>query len=311
VTLLYYDERLLLHETGTHPERPQRLIQTMRHLERTGMTARCRPAPCTPLASDRLELAHTRRYAAELEAFARAGGGRIEVDTLCSSQSYDVALLAAGAVSDAVQRVVAGDEKNAFCLVRPPGHHALRDGAMGFCLLNNVAVAARVAVEQLGLDRVLIVDFDVHHGNGTQAEFWDEPRVGFLSIHRWPFYPGTGRADETGGGKAGGTKLNIPVEFGTSRRDYLAEFRRGLERLAASIRPQLVLASAGFDSHHADPIGSLELETEDFESITDAVLDVADVYAGGRLVSALEGGYNAAALAGCVEAHLGRLVSRQ
>ena len=156
----------------------------------------------------------------------------------------------------------------------------------------------------------MIVDWDVHHGNGTQAIFWDDPQVGFLSIHRWPFYPGSGRADETGTGDALGTKLNLPVEFGTPRRAYLDAFTAGLERLARKIRPELVIVSAGFDAHRDDPVGSLGLETEDFAPLTKAVLDVADAYAGGRVVSVLEGGYNTGVLAGCVELHLTTLLDR-
>ena len=311
MTLLYYDPILLEHQTGTHPERAERLSQTMRHLERTGLADRCRRPAWQPLSAQRLARAHDAAYSNWLEQVAQAGGGRVEADTLCSPRSYEVALLAAGAVCDAVEQVVRGGDRQALCLVRPPGHHALREQPMGFCLLGNVALAARTAVDELGLERVLIVDFDVHHGNGTQAEFWDEPRVGFLSIHRWPFYPGTGRSDETGTGDALGTKLNLPVEMGISRSEYLDVFRRGLERLAARMRPELVIVSAGFDAHRGDPVGSLDLETEDFGPLTDAVLDVAAAYAGGRIVSALEGGYSAGALAGSVEVHLRQLLERE
>jgi acetoin utilization deacetylase AcuC-like enzyme len=241
---------------------------------------------------------------AEVEAFARKGGGQIEADTVVSPRSYEVALKAAGAVCDAVQRVVQGKDKHALCLVRPPGHHALKDSAMGFCLFNNIAIAARTAIAELDLDRVLIVDWDVHHGNGTQDAFWEDGQVGFLSIHRWPFYPGTGRVDETGSGRGLGTKLNLPIEFGTSRDRYLDVLTDGLGHLADKIRPQLVLLSAGFDAHRQDPIGSLGLETEDFSTLTKVVLDVAEEYAGGKLVSVLEGGYNVRVIPQCVELHI-------
>ena len=221
-----------------------------------------------------------------------------------------MALKAAGAVCDAVQRIVGQEERNALCLVRPPGHHALHSGAMGFCLFNSVAVAARMATEELGLDRVLIVDWDVHHGNGTQDVCWEDPRLGFLSIHRWPFYPGSGRRDETGSADGLGTIVNLPVEFGTSRKDYLDLFRTEFEQFAARFKPQLVLVSAGFDSHRVDPIGSLGLETEDFQTLSTIALDVADAYADGKLVSVLEGGYNPEALAECVEIHLRELLER-
>lgn len=311
MTLLYTHPLFLEHRTGTHPERPERLIQVQRHLERTGLDSRCGRPAWEPATAAQLAAVHGPDYAASIEDFCAAGGGRIEVDTVCSPRSFDAARLAAGAACDAVKRVVSGEDTQALCLVRPPGHHALRDEPMGFCLFNNVAIAARAAIREHSLDRVLIVDWDVHHGNGTQAMTWSDPEIGFLSIHRWPFYPGTGRAEETGTGAALGTKLNLPVELGTSREVYLDTFRRGLEQLAATLRPQLVIVSAGFDAHADDPVGSLGLETEDFAPLTEAVLDVAASYAGGRVVSVLEGGYNTGILAGCVALHLEHLLARE
>jgi acetoin utilization deacetylase AcuC-like enzyme len=175
---------------------------------------------------------------------------------------------------------------------------------MGFCLFNNIAIAAAVACGELELDRVLVVDWDVHHGNGTQDMFYADSRVGFFSIHRWPFYPGTGAADETGTADGLGATRNLPVTFGTTRAAYLDRFRREFEDFASRVRPQLVLVSAGFDSHREDPIGSLGLEVEDFAELTRVVRDVAAVHAQGRIVSMLEGGYNPPVLAECVETHL-------
>ncbi|OHB74991.1 MAG: acetoin utilization protein, partial [Planctomycetes bacterium RBG_16_64_10] len=237
-------------------------------------------------------------------AFAAGGGGRIDDDTVVGPSSYDVALLAAGAVCDAVDRTLRDGTGTAICLVRPPGHHALRAHAMGFCLLNNVAIAARVATDEWNLERVLIVDWDVHHGNGTQAAFWEDPRVGFFSIHRWPFYPGSGASDEIGSGPGLGTVRNVPIALGTSRAEYRSRFDRELHDFAAAIRPELVLVSAGFDSHRADPIGSLGLETEDFAHLTATVCGLAKAYAAGRVISVLEGGYNPPVLAECVALHL-------
>tara|TARA_B100000029_G_scaffold472136_1_gene512393 strand:+ start:610 stop:1164 length:555 start_codon:yes stop_codon:yes gene_type:complete len=180
---------------------------------------------------------------------------------------------------------------------------------MGFCLFNHVAVGARVAITECELDRVLIVDWDVHHGNGTQAIFWEDEQVGFLSIHRWPFYPGTGAEDETGTGRGLGTIKNLPTQFGVTRQDYVNKFTAGLEGFAAQIRPELMILSAGFDSHRMDPIGSLGLESEDFQILTQAVMQVANAHAGGKLVSVLEGGYHTTALAESVAIHLRELLA--
>ncbi|MEX2142068.1 MAG: histone deacetylase [Pirellulales bacterium] len=308
MTLLYYDSRFLDHHTGDHPERPERLMAVARHLERTGIDGRCQRRAWDPVSDERLARAHTTAYARELLAFEQAGGGRVEADTVVQAGSVAVARLAAGAVCDAVERVLKGEDQTALCLVRPPGHHALRDSAMGFCLFNNVAIGARLAIDELGLDRVMIVDWDVHHGNGTQDEFYADAQVGFLSIHRWPFYPGTGAVDETGTGSGLGTTINLPTAFGTPRSEYLASFQCAVETFADKMRPQLVIISAGFDSHRDDPVGSLGLETEDFSELTRIVLDVARTHAGGRAVSVLEGGYNPSILAGCVETHLRKLL---
>jgi acetoin utilization deacetylase AcuC-like enzyme len=308
MTLLYCHASFLDHETGDHPERADRIRQIPGRLRADGLIERCRTPDFKPASRQRLARVHSPAYIDEVWAYAKSGGGHLEEDTVVSPASYDVALMAAGSVCDAVERVVRGEDKTALCLVRPPGHHALVNRAMGFCIFNNVAVAARVAVDLLELDRVLIVDWDIHHGNGTQATFWEDPRVGFLSIHRWPFYPGTGDADETGGGRGLGTTLNLPVEFGTSRQDYLGLFGDNLEKFAAQIKPQLVLVSAGFDTHRLDPVGDLGLETEDFIPLTKMVLSVADAYAGGKVVSVLEGGYRPDVLADCVAVHLGELL---
>jgi acetoin utilization deacetylase AcuC-like enzyme len=256
-----------------------------------------------------LERVHDPHYVEHLQRYAAAGGGQIEADTVLSERSYEVARLAAGAACDAVRRVVAGEDQTALCLVRPPGHHARPHDPMGFCLFNNVAVAARAALAEQQLDRVLVVDWDVHHGNGTQEMFWEDGRVGFLSIHRWPFYPGTGDADETGAGRGLGWIANEPVEFGTPRALFHDRFERALLSLAAKVRPQLVLISAGFDAHREDPVGSLGLEVEDFARLTQTVLAVAREHAGGRVVSLLEGGYNPARLAESVETHLTELLA--
>jgi acetoin utilization deacetylase AcuC-like enzyme len=309
VTLLYSDPAFQQHITGAHPEHPRRLATTLAHLERQGLLARCTQPKCQPATIAQLERAHDPHYIEHLQRYAAAGGGQIEVDTVVSDRSYDVARLAAGAACDAVRQILTGSDRRAVCLVRPPGHHARPHDAMGFCLFNTVAVAAHCALAEHQLARVLIVDWDVHHGNGTQEMFWEDGRVGFLSIHRWPFYPGTGDANETGAGRGLGWIANLPIQYGTPRGEFHARFERGLADLAAKVRPELVLVSAGFDAHRQDPIGSLDLETEDFGRLTRTVLDVAQQYAGGRLVSLLEGGYHPQRLAESVEVHLQELLS--
>ncbi len=311
MTLLYDDPIFLSHETGAHPECAARLRSITARLEAEGLDRRCGRPAWEPVDRVALERVHHRAYVESVERFSARGGGYLESDTVVSRDSFQVALSAAGAVVDAVRRIVRGEDRQALCLVRPPGHHALERSAMGFCLFNNVAIAARVATVELALDRVLIVDWDVHHGNGTQATFWEDERVGFLSIHRWPFYPGTGAEDETGGGPGLGTTRNLPIRFGTPRKEYHARFAQALAALADRIRPQLVLISAGFDAHAEDPVGALGLEDEDFAELTARTLDVADQYAAGRVVSMLEGGYNLQVLPGSVAAHLATILERQ
>lgn len=310
MALLYYDPIFLEHQTGDHPETAGRLKPVIRHLTSVALDTRFAQPDWKPCSAEQIELNHDADYVERLRAVCNDGGGRVEQDTVVSRHSSDAALMASGAVCDAVRRVVDGEHNAAFCMVRPPGHHALPSGPMGFCLFNHIAIGARLAIGELGLDRVLIVDWDVHHGNGTQDSFWTDERVGFFSIHRAPFYPGTGAADETGGGAGANTTFNMPIRFGTSRREYHDQFSTELHRFAAQIRPQLVLISAGFDAHHADPIGSLGLETEDFARMTDMVLGVADEYAEGRVVSVLEGGYNPAALTECIGTHLETILAR-
>ncbi len=304
MTLLYYSDEFLQHNTGLHPEGTARLTHIRDRLTREGHFDRCHRPDWSPVDLAILQAVHTPQHIATVKGFAEMGGGQIEADTIVSPASYDVALLAAGAAVDATRRVVGGEATTALVLARPPGHHCLADRPMGFCLFANVAVAARFALDQLGLDRVLVVDWDVHHGNGTQDIFWEEERVGFFSIHRYPFYPGTGAADETGSGAGLGTTLNLPIAFGTSRQDYLAQFELALERFASKLRPQLVIVSAGFDAHAEDPVGNLGLESEDFIRLTEIVQAIANTHCGGKLVSVLEGGYKPARLAESVSLHL-------
>jgi acetoin utilization deacetylase AcuC-like enzyme len=309
MTLLYRDPLFLQHETGRHPERPARLLAVNARLDKAGLPARCKTGTFAPLSAEAIAQVHIPAVVAHVRETAEEGGGYLDSDTVVSPASYEVGLAAAGACVAAVDAVLSGSDRTALCLIRPPGHHATPTHSMGFCLFNNVALAARHALAR-GLNRVLIVDFDVHHGNGTQDIFWADPQVTFFSIHRYGhgFYPGTGAADETGTGPGLGKTFNAPLPYGISRPDYHAAFRHFLERAADFSKPELVLLSAGFDAHGRDPIGSLGLQTEDYATLTRTVLDVARTHAGGRLVSCLEGGYDLEALVESVQAHLEALL---
>jgi acetoin utilization deacetylase AcuC-like enzyme len=313
MTLLYTDPIFLEHDTGRHPECAGRLRAIAARLEAAGLAARCTLGTYRPLTEAEVSAVHDPAMAALVRDAAGSGAAHthIEADTVVSPRSYEVGLAAAGACRAAVDAVLAGAARTALCLVRPPGHHATPRHSMGFCLFNNVALAARHALAAHGLNRVLIVDWDVHHGNGTQDVFYEDPQTTFFSIHRfgWGFYPGTGDADETGTGAGLGHTVNAPVPHGISRSRYHAAFAHHLERAADRSKPELVLLSAGFDAHARDPIGGLGLEVEDYVALTRLVRDVANTHAGGRLVSCLEGGYDLEALAWSVEAHLENLLT--
>jgi acetoin utilization deacetylase AcuC-like enzyme len=302
---LFTDRRMLDHRVpARHPERPERLQAILRHLERSGHLARCPSGKVREATAVELERIHPAEYLRRVTELEAAGGGMLDPDTWVFPGSNLAARLAAGACIEAASFVMGGDDRRALCLVRPPGHHARVTAGMGFCIYANVALAAAEAIHHLDVNRVLIADFDVHHGNGTQEIFYDSGRVGFLSIHRYPFYPGTGARDETGTGAGLGFTRNIPLPHGTTQADYHAAFRAGLERLADKVKPELVVISAGFDAHAEDPVGDLGLEVEDFEILTRELVAVAKTHARGRILSVLEGGYNVPILAGSVAAHL-------
>jgi len=301
--LLYHHPDFALHDTKDHPESVARIIHVNQMLKDSGWVERCKVPTWTPASSEQCERNHPKSYLQQLEHWCQHDAGRVEVDTVVSKGSWTAATLAAGAVCDAVQRVVATEDSTAFCAIRPPGHHAMPESAMGFCLLNNIAIGALHA-RSLGLNRVLVVDWDVHHGNGTQATFWEDPSVGFVSIHRFPFYPGTGKADETGSGKALGTKVNIPVAASIPPDEFLKRLFDSTERIANQMKPELILLSAGFDAHRKDPVGGLTLDEEHYFEAGKWIAQLARQHCDGKLVSILEGGYHLQHMPQCVDAHL-------
>jgi acetoin utilization deacetylase AcuC-like enzyme len=301
--LLYQSPVFEQHDTKSHPESVARIVQVNKILASKGWTDRSKQVDWKPATPEHCLRNHSQSYLDELHQWCENDSGRIEVDTVVSPGSWNAATMGAGAVCDAVDRVLRDEEKLAFCAIRPPGHHAMPKSAMGFCLLNNVSIGALHA-RSLGINKVLIVDWDVHHGNGTQASFWQDPSVGFVSIHRFPFYPGTGKAEETGEGDALGTKVNIPVHASISPKDFLSKLQLGTEALANRMKPELILLSAGFDAHRLDPVGGLTLEAEHYLEAGKWIRALAKEHCHGRLVSILEGGYHLTAMPECVDAHL-------
>jgi acetoin utilization deacetylase AcuC-like enzyme len=280
-------------------------------LDAGGLTAQMLRVAPRAATEDELAACHSRSYLAIVQHDAARGYETLSTgDTELSAESLDVALEAAGGVLNAVDAVFDRRAQNAFCAVRPPGHHATRDRGMGFCIFNNIAIAARYAQRRHGLERVLIADWDVHHGNGTQDIFYADGSVLFFSTHQHPWYPGTGRPNETGEGDGRGATLNCPFPAGAGRSEILGAFEDRLLPAAREFRPELVLISAGFDSRLGDPLGQFTLCDADFADLTRLMLEIADNYAGGRLISVLEGGYSLDGLAAASSTHVAALMGR-
>jgi acetoin utilization deacetylase AcuC-like enzyme len=299
-----YDNGYLEHVPAEgHPERPERLRVIVRHLRETGIEARLQPFQPVPATEDTIKAVHTERHIDFVRRVCEAGGGLLDGgDTHGSPESFDVALLAAGGVLSAIRTVVKGTSDAAFCAVRPPGHHAEMNESMGFCIFNNVAIGARYAQQHHNIERIAILDWDVHHGNGTQHAFEEDPTVLFISLHQYPFYPGTGSREERGTGHGEGFTMNYPLPSGTGEADYLKVFSEEIVPALERFKPGLLFISAGFDAHRDDPLGDMDLTEESFAKMTDLVKGIAPI------VSVLEGGYNLRALAGCVAAHVRRLL---
>ena len=301
---LVWDERYLAHRSEGHPERPERLTAIRQALVKAGLWDRLVHIPAKPATDEIVGLVHTPAYIRMVRQTAGTDKTLwLDGDTYAVAGTSDAAFLAAGGVCAAVDAVMKGEVRSAFCAVRPPGHHSSAGKAMGFCLFNNVAIAARYIQTTHKLQRVLIVDWDVHHGNGTQDTFYRAADVMYLSIHQSPLYPGTGAADEKGEGPAAGHILNFPLAPGAGDDEFLAALKEGLAA-AEKFKPDFILISSGFDAHKDDPIGGLKRTTEGFAEGTRLVKALADRSAGGRIVSVLEGGYNLDALGASVVAHI-------
>ncbi|MBI1803607.1 MAG: histone deacetylase [Ignavibacteriae bacterium] len=305
-----YHDRFLEHDTGPgHPERPDRLRSITHHLKQQNLWPELHHLIIDQALEESLLSVHKLEHVKFVKESCRRGTRLLDSgDTCVSSESYDVALLAAGGAIAAVDAVANGLLKNVFCAVRPPGHHAERNRIMGFCLFNTIAIAARHAQTAFGLKRIAIVDWDVHHGNGTQEIFYADRSILFISTHQYPLWPGTGARDEQGEGEGRGYTLNIPMPPGSGEKEYVDAFTREILPALDGYRPELILISAGFDAHRDDPLANINLTEETFAKLTSLIMEMAETCCDGKIVSLLEGGYNLQALARSVEAHIRTLV---
>ncbi|MEF3076232.1 histone deacetylase family protein [Methylobacter sp. Wu1] len=305
-TLYYSHADFLLHDTGiSHPESADRLRSIASVLDAPEFSGLIKASP--PLGTEQqIRLIHTQSHIDNvLNAVPRHGLHYLDSDTVLSSGSGKAALRAVGAVCDAVDKILAGEADDAFCAVRPPGHHAEAERAMGFCLFNNIAIAAEYARTHHQLKRIAIVDFDVHHGNGTQTAFYEQPAVLYASSHEVPHYPGTGYPNETGVGNI----INVPLAAGESGLEFRQKYNKIILPALRAFKPELLLVSAGFDAHKDDPLASIRLVEDDYQWITQELMEIAGIYCGGRMISILEGGYNLKALAASIAVHVKTLLA--
>jgi acetoin utilization deacetylase AcuC-like enzyme len=311
-TAFHYDPRYLEHDTGVgHPECPERLVSTMRHLKSLDWFDELYQVTATPAAAEALHSNHAPDYVARAADACARGAPYLDVpDVAVSNESYDIACLAVGSALALADCVVEGPADNGFALLRPPGHHAETATALGFCLFNNVAITARHLQRQHGLDKIAILDWDVHHGNGTQHSFETDPSVLYISLHQYPYYPGTGAYSETGSGAGSGATLNCPMPAGAGDPDYQQAFTEQILPKLEAFAPQAILLSAGFDAHRDDPLAQIQISTECYGWMTERLMETAERHAGGRVIALLEGGYNLRALPLCIAEHL-RVLARK
>ncbi len=298
----------LEHQTGWgHPERPQRLDAIHRHLKDCGLLEDFDVVEARSATMDEISRVHGPAHVERVAALIEGGARGLDGDTAVSARSMEAARFAAGSALTGIDLMREGKATRVFCGVRPPGHHAESERSMGFCIFNNVALAAAHARATDLAERVLIIDWDVHHGNGTQQIFYESSEVFYYSLHQFPFYPGTGSAHEIGARAGRGTTLNRPLPAGTGEAEYLRLFERDLQTIGDTFKPQLILISAGFDAHRDDPLGGQLLTEGSFAEMTRMAVSLAETLAGGRVLSVLEGGYDLDALALCAERHLAAL----
>lgn len=307
-TAFLYDDLFLKHDAGKfHPENPERLQAILRGIQQAGLWEKLIHVSPAPAAEEQILLAHTKEHFDAIRGYAQQKSVQIDPDTHVGEYSFDAAMLAAGAAIGAVNGILDGEYDSAFAAVRPPGHHATAGEAMGFCLFNNIAIAARWLTRKRGLKRVLIMDWDVHHGNGTQDIFYEDPSVVYISLHKQHHYPGTGWPEEQGLGAARGTKINRPLWTPDKPLWYEEVFDETLE-LAAAFKPEFVLISCGFDAHERDPLGNLALTNETYARLTRKLQRFAGRFGHRRLFSILEGGYDMRALSEASAAHVAALM---
>lgn len=291
------DDCYLMHDMGSyHPECPQRLEVLYSMLDELGPFLNLADIPIRHALTDEIVANHDPRYVTLIAATAGKDNTFLDPDTSACAHSWDAAARAVGGLFNLVDAVVEGSVRNGFALIRPPGHHAERRRAMGFCLFNNVALAARYAISRHGMERVAIVDWDLHHGNGTQNSFYEDPKVLFVSIHQYPHYPGTGGVREVGHGDGEGYTVNVPLSSGAGDREYVAVFHTVVAPIIEAYKPQLILVSAGFDAHRSDPLGGMSLTEDGYEHMMQILMHLAAELCHDRLVLTLEGGYDLAAL---------------
>ena len=307
IGLVYHPDYLKHDPGGHHPEHAGRLEAVMQALEASGQSRQLVHLDWDDDPQAWVAEVHEAEVMQRVQAASQRGRAALDPDTIVSRDSYDVALQAVAGTLAAADAVVSGEVSQAFCAVRPPGHHAEAHRSMGFCLFNNVAVLARYLQKRHGLDNVLIIDWDVHHGNGTQHIFEADASVMYVSTHQYPFYPGTGASSETGTGSGEGYTLNFPLPAGTGDDAYLTVFEQAILPRALEYRPDCVLLSAGFDAHYADPLAHMQVSEAGYRRMTEVVKEIAAVRSGNRLISVLEGGYNVEALVRCVATHVATL----